>query len=64
MKYELGQIVYVKTDPKQLENQIVARRQFIGGTITYTVGFNGGYYDVYEGELSEDIDTIKKLENN
>lgn len=61
MGFKLGQTVYIKTDDEQEENIIVARKEFHGGTVTYTVGHKGGYAEVYECELSDEPDELKIL---
>jgi hypothetical protein len=60
-QFENGQKVFLKTDPRQEEHIIVARRQFIGGTETYTIGHNGNYFDMYAHELSSERDQLKAM---
>ena len=61
MSFKLGQDVYIKTDPNQLKNMIVGKNEFVGGTVTYTVGVNGDYATVYECELSNEPDELMRL---
>lgn len=61
MGFKLGQTVYIKTDPKQEECIVVSRTEFVGGTKTYTVGYNGARIDVYEAELSNEKDVVKVI---
>jgi hypothetical protein len=62
MGFKLGQTVYLKTDSEQHENTVIAKREFFGGTVTYTIGCNGSYIDIYECELSTELDVLKKLD--
>jgi hypothetical protein len=59
--FDFGSEVYIKTDREQIPCQITAVRFFVGGTITYTVACNGTYIDVYEVELTDELDTLKKV---
>jgi hypothetical protein len=61
-RFNFGQLVYIKTDPEQMPVQIIAIRFHMGGTVTYTTGCNGTYQDIYEDELTAEIDTLKKLQ--
>lgn len=61
MKFKLGQMVYIITDPEQKEYIIIARREFLGGTKTYTLAHDGMYIDTYEVELSDEKDPLKNL---
>ena len=61
-RFTLGSMVYIKTDPEQLAVQIIAVRFHIGGSVTYTVGCNGTYQEVYEDEINEEQDTLKRVQ--
>jgi len=61
MNFKIGDSVYVKTDPNQEDGIIVAKREFIGGTVVFTCGWNGNYIDLYEQELSKERDELKVL---
>lgn len=61
MSFKLGESVFLKTDPEQLENIIVAKTEFVGGTVMYTVSSNGQRGDVYECEISYEPDQLKML---
>jgi|DEB0MinimDraft_6_1074348.scaffolds.fasta_scaffold59472_3 hypothetical protein len=61
MGFKLGQTVYLKTDAEQDEHIIVSRREVIGGTVIFTIGSNGNYFDVYDIEITTEIDPLKKL---
>ncbi len=63
MGFKLGQSVYLKTDPQQLEGIVVGKSEFVGGSVVYKVGWNGSYVDVYEVELTGEEDTLKKVTN-
>jgi hypothetical protein len=60
-KFDFGQLVYIKTDPNQMAVQIVEIAFHVGGTVMYSVGCNGTYTDVYEAELTDEIDTLMKV---
>ena len=60
-KFDFGQLVYIKTDPQQMAVQIVEIAFHVGGTVMYSVGCNGSYNDVYEAELSAEVDTLMKV---
>jgi hypothetical protein len=62
MMFKLGQMVYIKTDREQIQHQIVSRREYVGGSKTYTLACNGSYIDVYEEEMSIEVDVLRKLE--
>ena len=55
-------MVYIKTDPEQMPVQIIAVRFHMGGSVTYTVGCNGTYQEVYEDEINEEQDTLKRVQ--
>ena len=61
MGFKLGDTVYIKTDAEQVENIVVAKTEFYGGSVVYKISCNGGYLDVYECELNNKIDELKKL---
>jgi len=61
MGFKLGQTVYLKTDAEQVENIIVSKRELVGGTVIFTIGSNGSYFDVYDVELSPHIDELKRM---
>ena len=61
MGFKLGESVFIKTDPEQNENIIVAKTEFIGGTVVLTIACNGSRIDVYECELSSEPDQLKLL---
>ena len=61
MGFKLGDTVYIKTDPEQMDAIVVGKREFVGGTITYTIGLNSNYYDMYEIELSKERGALKAL---
>jgi len=62
MGFKLGQTVFIKTDSEQRESIVTSRHEYVGGTVSYTVGCNGSYWEVYECELSSDIDVLKKMD--
>ena len=62
MGFKLGQTVYIKTDPQQMESIVVSRTDFIGGTTKYTIGCNGSYFDLYDIELCAEMDVLKKMD--
>jgi hypothetical protein len=59
--YQIGQTVYMKSDDKQDELLIRARKEMIGGSKSYTLGFNGAYFEQYEEELSPERNELKAL---
>lgn len=61
MSFKLGDLIYVKTDPNQEQGMIVGKREFIGGTVVFTCGWNGTYLDLYEQELTHERDEVKAL---
>lgn len=61
MGFKLGQTVFLKTDADQRPNIVVAKREFYGGTVVYTVSSDGAYIDVYSCELTEDRNELIAL---
>jgi hypothetical protein len=61
MSFKLGESVFLKTDPEQHENIIVARTEFVGGTVIYRIACNGSTFDVYGCELTDEPDQLKLL---
>lgn len=61
MSFKLGASVYVKTDPNQEQGIVISKREYIGGSVTYTCGWNGIYVELYEQELTTEPDPLKAL---
>ena len=53
--FEIGDIVYLKTDPEQNKRIVVGMFIYPGG-IYYTLGFNDTTYNAYEIEISKHPD--------
>jgi hypothetical protein len=62
MGFKLGQTVFIRTDPEQMECIVVSKTEFIGGTTKVTIGCNGSYFDLYDIELSGEMDVLKKMD--
>lgn len=60
-KYDLGELVYLKTDPDQNARMIVCINISPNGT-SYTLGFNGTESYHYECEFNKEKDILKSLD--
>lgn len=63
-KYDMGQIVYLITDPAQTERMITAISFSGNGSIKYCLTESTNETWHYEIEFSPELDTVKKLLNN
>lgn len=59
-KFELGRLVYLITDPEQLE-YIVTGIHFRPTGVSYSISNNGSEFHVYDIEISKDKDVVKSL---
>lgn len=57
-QFELGQIVYLKTDPEQLQRMVVGITVNPGNSLFYRVAFEEDASSHYEIELSADKDIM------
>jgi len=62
IKYEIGQIVYLKTDEDQKERMVMGAR-VLPGHIMYTLTCGTQETDHYDIEISEQIDESKLLDH-
>lgn len=60
-KYDLGQTVYLVTDPEQLPRMVVAVLFTADGGIHYTLSLADTLSDHYEVELSTSVNHVQRL---
>lgn len=60
-EFELGETVYLRTDPEQYEAIITSMTEYIGGSVTYTISCNGSTTTAYGIELEREINEVKRL---
>jgi len=60
-KYDLGQIVYLVTDPEQLPRLVTAVQFTADGGKLYTLALANIYSDHYEIELSTTVNHVQRL---
>lgn len=63
LDFELGDIVYLKTDPEQLERIITAFCLYPGNGVTYRLSFDTEDAWHYAIEISTEKDIVKSLNN-
>jgi hypothetical protein len=61
MKYEIGQIVYLKTDPDQYERMIIARCERQNNYYEYELAFGSSLSWHCEMEISSEKNMVKAL---
>jgi hypothetical protein len=59
-KYEIGQPVFLVTDPEQIPGMIISIRVSKLG-LTYEVRFDCEVLDLYEMEITDRVDELKKM---
>lgn len=57
-KFDIGQTVYLVTDPEQLAHIVTQINIKPEGRITYQVSLMSGFSDYYDFELSEDKNVL------
>ena len=62
-KFEIGDMVYLKTDPDQLIQIIVAIHVFKSGELMYKIASGSEVSIHYEFELSDTINEQLKIDN-
>ncbi len=60
-KYKFGDILYIKTDPEQDENTLIAVIQEPGALVYRLRGYDGEINEVYEFEVSDNKDPLKSM---
>lgn len=60
--YNLGQILYLKTDPEQKPGMVIAII-VNPGAVSYSLSFGGEVSEHYEIEVSEELDVVLKTSN-
>jgi hypothetical protein len=60
---QFGDIVYLKTDPDQLERIVTGKLLRPGGVTLYELCCGIGVSIHYDFEISEDIDVLKQVRN-
>lgn len=60
-KFDLGSIVYIKTDPEQLERMVTSVRVYLDGSMLYGVSHCGDNIMLMEQQLSHEKDVLKSL---
>lgn len=61
--YDIGDLVYVKTDPEQQEYTVIAVTIRPGFSIIYEIDFLGDVISMYDFQVTKDRDELKKLLN-
>lgn len=59
--FELGQTVYLSTDPEQLERIVTERKEHIGGTKSYGLSHELLLSYHYAAEITKDFNELKAL---
>jgi hypothetical protein len=59
-KYEIGQPVFLVTDPEQVPGMVISIKVSQLG-LTYEVRFDCEVLDLYEMEITDRVDELKKL---
>lgn len=62
-KFEIGQMVWVRTDPNQYERIVIGIIVFKGSTL-YRCSLGERSDDFYDFELSEEPNVLKRLDCN
>lgn len=62
-KFDVGQIVYLKTDVEQLRRQVITITVYPGGFLLYCVACGIETSEHYDVELSEEEDIALKTSN-
>jgi hypothetical protein len=60
-KYKFGDILYIKTDPEQDENTLIAIIQEPGALAYRLRCYDGEILEVYEFEVSDTKDPLKSM---
>lgn len=60
-KYNFGDIVYLKHDPKQRGYEVVGFSVLPGGTIMLELDYLGSMIDVHEFQISHEKDILKSI---
>lgn len=60
-KYKFGDILYLKTDPEQYANILIAVIQEPGALVYRLRSFDGDILEVYEFEVSDTKDPLKLM---
>lgn len=63
IKYQIGQVVYLKTDTEQLERIVTGICLRPNGCVIYYVTLCANEYSHYDFELSDTEDIVKKTTN-
>jgi hypothetical protein len=59
--FELGQTVYLSTDPEQIERIVTERKEQIGGTTQYGLSTDLVFSFHYAVEINPEFDELKAL---
>ena len=60
-EFELGSIVYLSTDPEQLERIVTERKEQIGGSTQYGLSTDLVFSFHYGVEISSEFNNLKAL---
>lgn len=61
-QFELGQIVYLRTDPEQLERMVTERKETVGGGTQYGLSHELLLSYHYGVEIDTDFDELKVMQ--
>lgn len=60
-EFELGEVVYLKTDSEQLERIVTERKDIIGGSKQYGLSTDLIFSFHYAAEITREYNTLKAL---
>jgi len=60
-EYKLGDIVYLSTDPEQIERIVTERKEQIGGTLQYGLSTELVFSFHYGIEITPEYDELKAM---
>lgn len=60
-KYKFGDILYIKTDPEQFANTLIAVIQEPGSLVYRLRAYDGEILELYEFEVSDTRDPLKLM---
>ena len=60
-KYDIGQVVYLKTDPDQLARIVISMEIYAQGEIQYKLSCGSNFSYHYDFEITEEKDSTKLI---